>query len=146
MGPSKACEDFAMTPDQTEAVKASFAKVVPIADQAGALFYEKLFALDPALRPLFKGDIKEQRQKLMQMIATAVNGLDDLDTIVPAVQALGARHAGYGVVDAHYDIVAEALLWTLEQGLGPDFTPEVREAWTATYVLLADTMKAAAQT
>ena len=135
-----------MTPDQTEAVKASFAKVVPIADQAGALFYEKLFALDPALRPLFKGDIKEQRQKLMQMIATAVNGLDDLDTIVPAVQALGARHAGYGVVDAHYDIVAEALLWTLEQGLGPDFTPEVREAWTATYVLLADTMKAAAQT
>ena len=135
-----------MTPDQTEAVKASFAKVVPIADQAGALFYEKLFALDPALRPLFKGDIKEQRQKLMQMIATAVNGLDDLDTIVPAVQALGARHAGYGVVDAHYDIVAEALLWTLEQGLGPDFTPEVREAWTATYVLLADTMKASAQT
>jgi len=93
--------------------------VTPIADKAGLLFYERLITLDPSLKPLFKGDIPEQSRKLMQMITVAVNGLDKLETIVPAVQALGARHARYGVVDAHYDIVAAALLWTLERGLGP---------------------------
>jgi nitric oxide dioxygenase len=134
-----------MTPEEIDAVKASFALIVPIADQAGALFYERLFALDPSLRPLFKADITTQSKKLMQMIATAVNGLDRLETIVPAVQALGVRHAGYGVVDAHYDTVGQALLWTLEQGLGQGYTPEILGAWAAAYGLLTDTMKAAAR-
>jgi len=134
-----------MTPTQIDAVKTSFAAVAPIADKAGLLFYERLFTLDPALKPLFKGDIGEQSRKLMQMITVAVNGLDKLDTIVPAVQALGARHARYGVADAHYDTVASALLWTLARGLGPAFTQEVAAAWVAAYTLLADTMKAAAK-
>jgi hemoglobin-like flavoprotein len=134
-----------MTPAQIDDVKRSFALVVPIADQAGMLFYTHLFEIDPSLRSLFKGDIDTQSKKLMQMIAVAVNGLDQLDTIVPAVQALGARHAGYGVTEAHYDTVASALLWTLEQGLGEAFTPPVREAWTEAYLLLAGTMKAVAR-
>jgi nitric oxide dioxygenase len=134
-----------MNAAQIDDVKRSFALVLPIADQAGMLFYTRLFEIDPSLRPLFKGDIEAQSRKLMQMIAVAVNGLDQLDTIVPAVQALGARHAGYGVTEAHYDTVAAALLWTLEQGLGDAFTPPVREAWTEVYLLLAGTMKAAAR-
>ncbi len=133
-----------MTPDQKHLVRDSFAKVAPIAPTAAELFYGRLFELDPGLRPLFKGDMKEQGRKLMAMIATAVAGLDKLDTIVPAVRALGARHAGYGVIDAHYDTVAAALLWTLEQGLGPDFTPATKDAWVACYTLLAGQMKEAA--
>ena len=134
-----------MTPEQITLVKDSFAKVRPIAPQAAALFYGRLFEIAPEVRPLFKGDIEEQGRKLMQVIATAVGALDRLDTIVPTVQDLGRRHVKYGVSDAHYDKVAEALLWTLGQGLGDGFTPAVREAWTMTYTVLADTMKAAAK-
>src|SRR5205085_2661049 len=125
-------------------VRASFAQVVPIKEAAAGLFYGKLFELDPTLKPLFKGDIKEQGAKLMAMIGTAVAGLDRLETIVPAVQALGKRHVGYGVQAAHYDTVAAALLWTLEQGLGSAFTPDVKAAWTNAYGILAGTMKEAA--
>jgi hemoglobin-like flavoprotein len=134
-----------MTPAQIDRVKASYAAILPIADKAGLLFYERLFAIEPSLRPLFKEDIEAQSQKLMTMIGVAVNGLDRLETIVPAVQALGIRHGGYGVTEEHYDKVAEALLWTLEQGLGSAYTPEIAEAWTAAYTVLADTMKAAAR-
>jgi hemoglobin-like flavoprotein len=93
---------------------------------------------------MFKGDMKEQGQKLMKMIATAVNGLDRLDSIVPAVQDLGRRHVGYGVRPEHYDTVGAALLQTLEQGLGSAFTPEVKQAWATVYGVLAATMKDAA--
>jgi hemoglobin-like flavoprotein len=103
--------------------------------------------VDPSLKHLFKAtDMREQGQKLMQMIAFCVKGLDALDQLVPAVQNLGKRHAAYGVTDAHYDTVGGALLWTLEKGLGPAFTPDVKSAWTTVYVLLASTMKSAAQT
>lgn len=107
------------------------------------LFYDRLFTLDPSLRALFKPDMTEQRKLLIAMLGTAVAGLDRLDTIVPAVRALGQRHKGYGVTDANYDTVGQALLWTLEQGLGKDFTPDVRDAWTETFVLVSNTMKAA---
>lgn len=125
-------------------VRSSFQKLTPIAGQAAALFYARLFELDPALRPLFRGDMREQGRKLMQMIALAVGALDRLDTILPAVRQLGARHADYGVRDEHYATVGAALLWTLEKGLGAEFTPELRDAWTQTYTTLADAMKAAA--
>jgi len=133
-----------MTPEQAELVKSSWEKVIPIADKAAELFYGKLFELDPSLKPLFKGDMTEQGKKLMKMINTAVNGLDRLDEIVPAVQQLGVRHIAYGVKDEHYDTVGAALLWTLEAGLGDVFTDEVKEAWAITYGVLADTMKVAA--
>ena len=130
--------------EQKLLVQQTFAKIKPIADTAAELFYNRLFEMDPGVRPLFKGDMKEQGRKLMDMIGVAVNGLDALDEIVPAVQDLGRRHAGYGVTDEHYDTVGGALLWTLEQGLGDDFTPEVKEAWTTVYGVLATTMKDAA--
>jgi hemoglobin-like flavoprotein len=133
-----------MTPEQKTLVRDSFAKVAPIAPQAAALFYDRLFTLDPSLKPLFKGDMTEQGRKLMAMIGTAVANLNKLDTIVPAVQDLGRRHAGYGVPASSYDTVAEALLWTLGQGLGDAFTPEVKAAWTEAYTILATVMKDAA--
>ena len=133
-----------LTPAQKQMVQESWQQVVPIADTAASLFYGKLFELDPSLKPMFKGPMPEQGKKLMQMITVAVKGLDDLGTLVPAVQALGRRHGGYGVQDAHYETVATALLWTLGQGLGDRFTPPVQEAWTITYTVLADTMKQAA--
>jgi hemoglobin-like flavoprotein len=133
-----------MTPDQKTLVQESFKSVAPIADTAAKLFYQKLFELNPELEPLFKGDMEEQGKKLMKMIATAVNGLDHLEELVPAVQDLGVRHVGYGVKDKDYDTVGEALIWTLQQGLGDSFTPEVQEAWIAVYGVLSDTMKGAA--
>jgi len=133
-----------MTPSQIQAVQSSFARVRPISDQAGEMFYRRLFEIAPSVRPLFKGDIAEQQRKLMQMLTVAVGSLDNLDAIIPAVQALGARHAGYGVQDSHYDVVAEALLWTLETGLGAAFTSDVKEAWVVAYGTLAAVMKDAA--
>ena len=119
-----------MTPDIQSLVRESFAKVAPISETAASLFYNRLFELDPALKPLFKGDMTEQGKKLMSMIGMVVTNLHRLDSLVPAVRDLGRRHAGYGVEDRHYDTVADALLWTLEQGLGDAFTSETRAAWT----------------
>ena len=133
-----------MTPDQRILVQHTFAKVAPQAEAAAALFYGRLFEIDPALKTLFKGDMTEQGRKLMTMLATAVKGLDRPDELLPAVRNLGVRHVGYGVKDEHYDTVAAALLWTLERGLGADFTPDVKDAWIAVYTLLAATMKDAA--
>jgi hemoglobin-like flavoprotein len=133
-----------MTPETTTLVKESWAKVRPISDQAAGLFYGRLFEIYPEVQPLFKGDMKEQGRKLMAMINTAVNALDNLGPMVPAIQDMGARHAGYGVSDADYDKVADALLWTLDKGLGDDFTPDVKAAWVAVYTALADTMRAGA--
>jgi hemoglobin-like flavoprotein len=133
-----------MTPEQKTLVQDSFKQVVPISETAAELFYGRLFELDPGLKKLFKGDMKEQGRLLMAMIGTAVGGLDDLGAIVPAVQALGVRHKKYGVTDKDYDTVAAALLWTLEKGLGAAFTPAVKDAWVAVYGVLAGTMKQAA--
>jgi len=133
-----------MTPEQIELVKSSWAKVLPIADTAAELFYGKLFNLDPSLKPLFKGDMKEQGRKLMKMINTAVSSLDRLDAVLPGVQQLGIRHIAYGVKDEHYDTVGAALLWTLEAGLGEAFTADTRAAWATVYGVLAGTMKSAA--
>jgi len=137
-------EECDMTPEDKKLVQESFAKVAPIAEQAAALFYQNLFTKDPSLKPLFKGDMAEQGKKLMKMIATAVNGLDQLEAIVPAVQDLGRKHVKYGVQPQHYDTVGAALLLTLEQGLGSAFTPEVKQAWAKVYGVLAGTMKSAA--
>ena len=133
-----------LTEGKKRLVQSSFTKVVPIADKAAEIFYGKLFEKDPSLKSLFKGDMKQQGAKLMSMIGTAVNGLDDLNSIVPAVQNLGKGHVGYGVKDSHYDTVGASLLETLEAGLGDDFTPAVKDAWTEVYTLLANTMKEAA--
>jgi hemoglobin-like flavoprotein len=127
-------------------VQDSWAQVEPIADVAATLFYDRLFVLDPALRPMFRStDLGEQKKKLMQTLTVAVRGLTRLEQLTPALEALGRRHVGYGVQDAHYETVGQALLWTLEQGLGASFTPEVRDAWAETYELVASVMQRAAR-
>jgi hemoglobin-like flavoprotein len=129
---------------QIEQVQSSFNQVRPIAATAADLFYGRLFALDPSLRPLFKGDMAHQGRMLMSMLSAAVNGLTQLDALVPVLHQLGARHVNYGVKEAHYATVGSALLWTLEQGLAEAFTPEVRAAWASAYALLSGTMIAGA--
>ncbi|AWK86298.1 globin family protein [Azospirillum thermophilum] len=133
-----------MTPEQIVLVQDSFKQVAAIKDKAAALFYNRLFELDPSLRPLFKGDIAEQGQKLMATIGIAVQNLKRPDAILDTVRALGVRHKAYGVTDAHYDTVATALLDTLATAFGPAFTPDLRAAWTAMYGMVADVMKQAA--
>lgn len=133
-----------MTPETVGLVQASFKKVAPIAGAAADIFYDRLFEIAPETRALFPEDMSDQKSKLMQMLATAVNNLHQVDTIVGAVQDLGRRHVGYDVKDAHYDVVGAALLFTLGKGLGDDFTPEVEAAWTETYGLVATVMKEAA--
>jgi hemoglobin-like flavoprotein len=133
-----------MTPEQVAMVQESFKKVVPIAGTAADLFYDRLFTIAPDVRPLFPDDLKEQKKKLIAMLATAVTNLHQAEKIIPAVQELGKRHVGYGVTAKHYEPVGAALLWTLEQGLGADFTPPLKEAWTETYVTLAGVMQNAA--
>jgi hemoglobin-like flavoprotein len=134
-----------LTVAQKDLVQNSFKSIATIADDAAILFYQKLFELDPSLKSMFRGDMAEQRKKLMQMLTAAVKGLDRLEQLVPVVQDLGRRHGAYGVKESHYETVGAALLWTLEAGLGRNFTPEVKEAWAAVYGLLATTMKEAAR-
>lgn len=133
-----------MTPQQISLIQASWASVVPIQDTAAGLFYQRLFTLDPAVRPMFKGDMQEQGRKLMKMLGTVVNSLTRLDELVPVAQDMAKRHVGYGVQPAHYDTVGAALLWTLEQGLGSAFTDGTRDAWAIAYGTLAGVMKEAA--
>ena len=125
-------------------VRSTFDLVVPIAGVAADMFYERLFYMAPSLRQMFPTDMRDQKRKLMVMLANAVQGLENLDALAPLVMALGARHARYGVKDSHYKAVGEALIWTLERGLGNEFTPEVEQAWVRVYRLIAATMQAGA--
>src|SRR4030095_13691998 len=133
-------KDRRMTPQQIALVRESFAKVVPIREQAAALFYERLFATDPSTRPLFRGDMKSQGAKLMAAIGAVVKSLDRIDAMLDDLPALPRRHDRYGVREEHYASVGAALLWTLEQGLGFGFTPDVRDAWATAYGLLSSAM------
>ena len=133
-----------MNAKQIAVVQSTFEKVHPLSDTTAEMFYNRLFELDPSVQALFTGDMQEQGRKLMRMIGLAVRSLHRLETLVPAVQGLGIRHVSYGVQHEHYDTVGAALLWTLEQGLGKDFKPEVKEAWAEAYHLLTDVMKEAA--
>lgn len=133
-----------MNNEEKKLVKESWKKVIPIADQAAQMFYDRLFKTDPTTVPLFRAsDLSEQRKKLIQALALVVKGLDNLESIVPIVADLGRRHVAYGVTERHYDSVGAALLWTLEQGLGPDWTPKTKAAWTTAYTLLSNVMREA---
>jgi len=133
-----------MNVEQIGLVQASFAQVTLIADQAADLFYARLFQLDPTLRGMFKNDMAEQRQKLIAMLTFTVNNLTQPEELLPAIQALGRRHVGYGVKNRHYETLGAALLWTFEKALGEEYTPEVKAAWAAVYSLLATTTQQAA--
>jgi hemoglobin-like flavoprotein len=129
-----------MTPEQIKLVQASFSQVAPIADKAAVLFYDRLFEMAPQVKALFPTDMAEQRRKLMSTLAIVVSGLSDLPSILPAASALATRHVAYGAKPEHYPVVGGALLWTLEQGLGKDWTPDVADAWLAAYTTLSSFM------
>jgi hemoglobin-like flavoprotein len=133
-----------MTSTQIQLIRETFALVAPRARVAALVFYQRLFELDPSLRPLFREDIEEQAAKLMQMLAAAVRLLDKPDSLIPVLQELGRRHVRYGVRDEHYDTVGAALLWMLGETLGIEFTAAAGEAWTSLYTVVATTMKHAA--
>jgi hemoglobin-like flavoprotein len=128
---------------QQELVRTTFARLAVMPEVAGALFYERLFAVNPGFRALFKNDMRIQSVKLMTTLAMVVYNLPDPGQVLPAIRDLAVRHAEYGVKLADYDALREALLWSLEQALGKDFTPAVGEAWTICYDELAGEMKAA---
>jgi nitric oxide dioxygenase len=134
-----------MTPETIRLVRASFADIAPVSEEAVTAFYDRLFTAEPSLRRLFADDLTAQKRALTATLKVAVDGLDRLDELVPIVEQLGIRHARYGVQPADYPVVGGALLWTLEQQLGPKFSPAVREAWTTVYALLASTMQTAAE-
>lgn len=131
---------MSLTPAQISLIQESFTKVAPIKEQAAELFYGRLFEIAPDVRSLFRNDLAEQGTKLMATLGVVVSGLGNLDTVVPVAARLAERHVGYGVKPEHYAPVGAALLWTLEQGLGKGFTPEVEEAWAAAYGLLSGAM------
>jgi hemoglobin-like flavoprotein len=128
-----------MTPDQVKLVQQSFAKVAPISETAG-LFYDRLFEVAPSVKSMFPADMTEQRKKLMSMLAVVVNGLGNLESVLPAASALAIRHVSYGAKAEHYPVVGAALLWTVEKGLGDAWTPDVADAWTAAYGTLSGFM------
>jgi len=133
-----------VTPYQAALVQESFGKVVPIASTAADLFYDRLFEIAPQVKPLFQGDLAEQKKKLIAMLAAVVNGLDKLETVLPAASKLAKNHVSYGVQANDYQPVGAALLWTLEQGLGDAWTTDVAEAWGAAYTTLSGFMIAEA--
>jgi hemoglobin-like flavoprotein len=135
-----------MTPHQVAIVQDSFRKVAPIAATAADLFYDRLFVIAPDLRPLFPDDLREQKKKLMTMLATVVANLHKIEEVLPVIQELGRRHVNYGVTAGHYELVGEALLWTLQQGLGDDFIGPVKSAWQEAYAVLSGAMTSAAAT
>lgn len=135
-----------MTPEQVKLVQDSFAKVEPIAATAADIFYDRLFEIAPSVRSMFPAEMTDQKAKLMQTLGVAVNNLHQVETVVPTIQDLAKKHVGYGVKDEHYDTVGEALIYTLDKGLGDAFTPDVKAAWLETYTLVATVMKEAAAT
>jgi len=135
-----------MLPKQKKLIQETWAEVMPIADRAAAIFYQRLFEIDPSTRALFNTtDMAQQRKKLIQVLSVAVSSLDNLGALGKTVEDLGRRHAGYGVKDAHYDSVGVALLWTLEQGLGKAWSPEAAAAWKEVYGVLSSIMRLAQQ-
>ncbi len=130
-----------LSPQRIRLIRSSWQALAPAGTEVGRLFYQRLFEIAPGLRPLFAPDLEPQSRKLIAMLGLVVEGLDRLPTLLPAVAALGRRHIGYGVRPAHYDNVGQALLWTLERGLGPTTSDEVIAAWAAAYGTLAAVMQ-----
>ncbi|NNF77020.1 MAG: hemin receptor [Rhizobiales bacterium] len=130
-----------MTPKQVELLRNSWQHIGTFADHAAQLFYARLFEIAPEIQDLFKfTDMPAQRQKLLIALNLAVINAHSLNTVAPQLEAIGRRHASYGVKNSHYEAVGQALVWTLEQDLGSAFIDDVRNAWTDFYTLVANTM------
>jgi nitric oxide dioxygenase len=133
-----------MNPTQIKLVQESFAKIAPISETAATMFYDRLFEVAPQVKAMFPADMEEQRKKLMATLTAVVNGLDNLESILPTASALAMRHVSYGAKKEHYPVVGATLLWTLEKGLGAAWTPELADAWSAAYGTLSGFMIAEA--
>lgn len=133
-----------MTEQEKTLVRNSFEKILPVAEATGLTFYTRLFTVAPEVRPMFRGEIAQQSRKLMQVLAIAVKGLDNLEPLVATVEELGRKHVQYGVTPEHYAVVGSTLLWTLGETLGSEFDSETQAAWMAVYSLLSETMMNAA--
>jgi hemoglobin-like flavoprotein len=135
-----------MSPQEKALVKETWRRLTPMAETAARLFYRRLFEIDETTRPLFKTtNLAEQRQKLIQALAIVVQGLDHLEALVATLADLGRKHVQYGVTERHYESVGAALLWTLEQGLGSEWTLEAEAAWSSAYLLLSGVMREGAR-
>lgn len=130
-----------MKPPHKHLIRKSFATVEAHGSIAALIFYRRLFELDPELRPLFKGDIEVQAKKLTDMLGSLISLLEQGEALEAELEAMGARHAGYGVQDSHYATVGEALLTMVEEVLGDDYTAETEEAWTILYQAVEMLMK-----
>ena len=131
-----------MTPEREQLVRSTWSRFAPHAADHARYFYDKLFELDPDCRAMFNtATMSEQRHRLMESLGTLVAELDDPERLVTDLAMLGRRHVAYGVRDSDYDAAGVALLWTLEQALGPEFTPEARAAWTEAYHAMASVMR-----
>jgi len=131
-----------MIPQRRQLVTESWKSLAPNGALVGAIFYRRLFEIDPALRPMFSAvTLDEQIHKLVTMLDLVVHWLDVPDKVVPVLKKLGERHSTYGVQDDHYGKVGAALIGTLEEGLGDKFTPELRSAWTEAFVLISSLMR-----
>lgn len=135
---------MAITKRQIDLIQQSYKKVEPIADTAAEIFYDKLFEYEPSVKPMFKKNIKDQGRMLMGTLKVAINGLNNLEALVPVLEKLAVKHVNYGVKAEHYTPVGNALLYTLKTGLGPEWNPELRQAWVDVYRVMAHTMKSAA--
>jgi hemoglobin-like flavoprotein len=135
-----------MTPEQTELVRATWQRVNADGDAVAALFYERLFEIDPSTRELFaNADMSAQRSKLLQALGIIVADLERPDALAPVLQSMGRRHLSYGVRKRHYSAVGDALLWSFERGLGDDWTREAEAAWERAYALVSGMMSGAAE-
>jgi methyl-accepting chemotaxis protein len=133
-----------MTREQIALVRKSFDRLRPLPRGAGKDFYDTLFALDPSLKPLFSADVENQGAMFVVALGLALKGLDDEGVVDESLRELGRRHVLYGAKDVHFDTFREALLCMFAQRLGPDFTPEMAEAWRAAFDRISAVMKAAA--
>lgn len=130
---------MSLTETQKQLVTQSFARIIPISDKFAKSFYNRLWEIAPETKALFaNADMTRQRMKLIATIASIVNSINSLQVVIPTVRELGVRHQAYGVAKKQYDYVGEALLWALEQEMGSDFTPEIKDAWATVYNLLAE--------
>jgi hemoglobin-like flavoprotein len=127
-----------------EVLRRSFARIAELRPDVTAVFYERLFEVAPSVRPLFTTDMEEQQRKLLYTLVTIVECVDKPEKLMNVLSTLGQRHVKYGAKPEHYDVVGSVLLWTFEKVLGPEFTPDVRQAWTEAYGVVANTMRAAA--
>ena len=129
-----------ITPEQVRLVQASFTPLLPMAEAIGEMLYSRIFELAPEARDLFEDDIRPQVKRLMAAVKVAIDGLSRVDEVAPFLVRLGAQHARYDVRPEHFTVGGEALLWTLEQGLGDSFTAELRDAWAAAWDVVAGAM------